>query len=108
MILTSCTPALDMLTMPLVSLSKPVGPVMRQQISDLRSRITSRIHFGTLFLITFSKNYFVILGEVQRWRFPFSLLAQKGRAIRFYSSAQFAKANRTCGVTATIPNAKIY
>ncbi len=28
MILTSCTPALGMLTMPLVSLSKPVGPNM--------------------------------------------------------------------------------
>ncbi len=28
MILTSCTPALDMLTFQLVSLSKPVGPIM--------------------------------------------------------------------------------
>lgn len=41
MIFTSCIPALGMLTFQLVSLSKPVGPIMRQQIYDLRGRIMS-------------------------------------------------------------------
>ncbi len=34
--LTSCIPALDMLTMPLVSLSKPVGPNMFKNVLYLK------------------------------------------------------------------------
>ena len=78
MILTSCTPALDMLTLPLVSLSKPVGPIMSWQIIICQLPIL------------FSKNYFVALSAIAVWAFPFFLVEpQKGRAIRFYSSAAF-------------------
>lgn len=103
MILTSCTPALGMLTLPLVSLSKPVGPVMRQQIFDLRSRTLLRA--GRLrpeftsgqktFIITTVPNTYdpcrnpLLSPCFQRtvWAFPFPAQGRKGRAIRFYSSA---------------------
>ena len=66
MILTSCTPALDMLTLPLVSLSKPVGPIMSWQIFIYRLPIL------------FSKNYFVALSAIEVWAFPFLGQASKG------------------------------
>ena len=74
---TSCISALDMLTLPLVSLSKPVGPVMRLQILDLRNRITPRTRFRAILshfffkervLNSFQEMFNFMLGTI--WAFP--------------------------------------
>ena len=77
---TSYSPALDMLTLPLVSLSKPGGPFNLRCIS--RRLIFFKEHFG---------------------RFP--CIIARGGLFAFTPQPYSHKANKVCRVITTIPNA---
>lgn len=104
MILTSCTPALDMLTMPLVSLSKPVGPIIRKFLSFphfVYAQHKLWLESVEYLLIFFSKNF---------WAFPLLIPTRSKKDLAGYALvglSAFTPRSRKgrCGVTTTIPNA---
>lgn len=70
MILTSCTPALGMLTFQLVSLSKPVGPIMLKNFFNTR-QVNGRFPFYKKGLVFNRTRY---LPVSQRQLLPFIIL----------------------------------
>ncbi len=62
---TSCIPALDMLTMPLVSLSKPVGP-FNEKVALMRNLIELNPALGGIHYLIFFFNEHLTLKRIAK------------------------------------------